>query len=73
MAEKIASPTLFCGEIDPDGSDILATLDELTVLLPPAARLRRAGFLAEIAWRRLNQGETDDPATLTPLYLQTSP
>lgn len=73
LAEKIASPTLFCGEIDPDGSDILVTLDELAVLLPPAARLRRAGFLAEIAWRRLNQGATDDPATLTPLYLQTSP
>jgi hypothetical protein len=38
-------------------------------LLPTATRLRRAGFLAEIAWHRLNRGETDDPATLVPIYL----
>lgn len=63
-------PTLFCGEIDPAGADALASLGELAVLLPAAARLRRAGFLAEVAWRRLKRGETDDPATLTPIYLQ---
>lgn len=70
LVEEITSPTLFCGEIDPAGGDALATLGELAVLLPAAARLRRAGFLAEVAWRRLNRGATDDPATLTPLYLQ---
>ncbi|MCP4537582.1 MAG: tRNA (adenosine(37)-N6)-threonylcarbamoyltransferase complex dimerization subunit type 1 TsaB [Chloroflexi bacterium] len=70
LVEEIASPTLFCGEVDPAGSDALAALGELSVLLPPAARLRRAGFLAEVAWQRLNRGATDDPATLTPLYLQ---
>jgi len=70
LVEEIASPTLFCGEIDPAGADVLAALGELAVLLPAAARLRRAGFLAEVAWRRLNRGETDDPATLTPIYLQ---
>jgi tRNA threonylcarbamoyladenosine biosynthesis protein TsaB len=42
----------------------------LAVILPAAARLRRAGFLAEIAWQRLLRGESDDPATLVPLYLQ---
>jgi len=63
-------PTLFCGEIDPAGADALASLGELAVLVPAAARLRRAGFLAEVAWRRLKRGETDDPATLTPIYLQ---
>ena len=70
LVEEIASPALFCGEIDPQGADALATLGELAVLVPAAARLRRAGFLAEVAWRRLNRGETDDPATLTPIYLQ---
>ena len=70
LAEETASPTLFCGEIDLVGADTLAALGELAVLLPGAARLRRAGFLAEMAWRRLNRGETDDPATLTPIYLQ---
>lgn len=70
LIEETVPSTLFCGEIDPEGANILATLGELAVLLPPAARLRRAGFLAEIAWQRLNRGQIDDPATLTPMYLQ---
>lgn len=70
LTDEVASPTLFCGEIDPAGAEVLANLDDLVTLLPAAARLRRAGFLAEEAWRRLNLGETDDPATLTPIYLQ---
>jgi tRNA threonylcarbamoyladenosine biosynthesis protein TsaB len=70
LAKEITSPTLFCGEIDPAGAEALAAIDELATLLPAAARLRRAGFLAEEAWQRLNRGETDDPATLTPIYLQ---
>jgi len=70
LVEEMASPTLFCGEVDLVGAEALATLGELAVLLPAAARLRRAGFLAELAWRRLNRGEVDDPATLTPIYLQ---
>ncbi len=70
LVDEITSPTLFCGEVDPAGSDALAALGELAVILSPAARLRRAAFLAEVAWQRLNRGTVDDPATLTPLYLQ---
>lgn len=70
LVEGVTSPTLFCGEVDPAGSDVLTALGELAVLLPPATRLRRAGFLAEVAWQRLNRGATDDPATLTPIYLR---
>ncbi len=70
LLEEIDSPTLFCGEIDLAGAEALAPLGELAVLLPGAARLRRAGFLAELAWGRLNRGEADDPATLVPIYLQ---
>jgi tRNA threonylcarbamoyladenosine biosynthesis protein TsaB len=70
LVEETASRTLFCGEIDPAGADVLASLGELAELVPAAARLRRAGFLAQVAWRRLNCGETDDPVTLTPIYLQ---
>jgi tRNA threonylcarbamoyladenosine biosynthesis protein TsaB len=70
LAEAITSPTLFCGEIDQAGAKTLAAFGEMIVLLPAATRLRRAGFLAELAWRRLNRGETDDPTTLVPTYLQ---
>jgi tRNA threonylcarbamoyladenosine biosynthesis protein TsaB len=70
LVEETTSPTLFCGEIDAVGADALGALGELGVLLPAATRLRRAAFLAEIAWQRLNRNETDDPATLAPIYLQ---
>jgi tRNA threonylcarbamoyladenosine biosynthesis protein TsaB len=70
LVQETSSPTLFCGEINSTGVEILATLGELATLLPAAARLRRAGFLADIAWQRLNQGEIDDPVTVTPIYLQ---
>jgi tRNA threonylcarbamoyladenosine biosynthesis protein TsaB len=70
VVEETVAPTLFCGEIDVAGADALSTLGDLAVLLPPAARLRRAGFLAEVAWQRLNRGEDDDPVTLAPIYLQ---
>jgi tRNA threonylcarbamoyladenosine biosynthesis protein TsaB len=69
LTEEPASPTLFCGEIDAHGMEAIDALGETAVLLPAAARVRRAGFLAEIAWRRLNQGQIDDPATLVPIYL----
>lgn len=70
LAEEIACPTLFCGEIDSAGARALEELDEMALILPAAWRLRRAGFLAELGWQRLRQGDTDDPATLTPIYLQ---
>jgi tRNA threonylcarbamoyladenosine biosynthesis protein TsaB len=70
LVKETTSPTLFCGEVDPAGADALTSLGELAVLLPAAARLRRAGFLAELAWQRLNRGDTDDPATLVPIYVQ---
>jgi tRNA threonylcarbamoyladenosine biosynthesis protein TsaB len=70
LVEETATPTLFCGEINPVGADALTSLDDLAVLLPAAARLRRAGFLAEMGWQRLNRGEANNPATLTPIYLK---
>ena len=35
----------------------------------PASSLRRAGYLAELGYERLERGEVDDPATLSPIYL----
>ncbi len=70
LKEEIAEPTLFCGEIDRAGVEVIGRLGDRAVLLPPAWRLRRAGFLAELGWRRLNKGDVDDPASLTPVYLK---
>ena len=70
LEQEITEPTLFCGEIDQEGAGVLARLGDRAVLLPPAWRLRRAGFLAELGWRRLNRGDVDDPTSLTPIYLK---
>jgi len=38
------------------------------IIATPAQSLRRAGYLAEIAARRFDAGQVDDPATLAPTY-----
>lgn len=62
---------IFCGELDANGLAALASRTLKTTIVPAAQRLRRAGYLAELAWQRLAQGERDDPATLQPIYLHT--
>lgn len=63
--------TLFCGEIDAVLSALLQErLAEKAIIASPATSLRRAGYLAELAWARFQQGEADDPDTLSPIYLQ---
>lgn len=66
---SIIQPTLLCGEIDEKGFHLIEGLGEQVTVLSSAHCLRRAGFLAELAWERVRRGETDDPATLAPLYL----
>lgn len=69
LLASISRPVLLCGEIDERGYRIIEDLGGEVTVLPPAGCLRRAGFLAELAWERLRRGEADDPATLAPLYL----
>lgn len=62
--------TLFAGEI---GAGTAAALQEglgdRARLASPALSLRRAGYLAELAWMRYQRGERDDPVSLSPIYL----
>ncbi len=69
LLASVTRPTLLCGEIDERGFRLLEGSGERITVLPPAHCLRRAGFLAELAWERVRRGETDDPAALAPLYL----
>lgn len=46
-----------------DGQDIR--------LIPPAERLRRAGYLAEAAWRRLREGQDFPAERVMPIYLKS--
>jgi tRNA threonylcarbamoyladenosine biosynthesis protein TsaB len=74
VPEGIRERTLFAGEIDAALRDVIeAALGSDAALAPPAAQLRRAGFLAELGWLRLQRGERDDPASLQPVYMHTRP
>jgi tRNA threonylcarbamoyladenosine biosynthesis protein TsaB len=68
LVQSINRETLIAGEIDEAARAMLAA-NGLVRLLPGAHNLRRAGFLAEIAWARVRAGQTDDPASVTPIYL----
>ena len=71
LCRKVKQETIFCGEIPPEiANEIRRNLGRQAIIPQAYIRLRRAGFLAILAWQRLNRGERDDPATLQPLYLR---
>jgi tRNA threonylcarbamoyladenosine biosynthesis protein TsaB len=71
LADQITGETVFTGELTPADRVFLADrLGPRAHCLAPALALRRAGYLAELAWARLARGERDDLATLSPIYLQ---
>ena len=69
LTAAVVEPTYFCGEIDAAGVEALRRLKRMAIVPSPAFALRRAAYLAELAWRRLRQNNPDDPATLAPIYL----
>jgi tRNA threonylcarbamoyladenosine biosynthesis protein TsaB len=71
LAGSLTAPAVFAGELTPADRGWLAEhLGERAHCLPPALAMRRAGYLAELAWIRFEAGERDDPATASPIYLQ---
>lgn len=72
LCDQIEDRTLFCGELeDSDVALIREKLESAACIATPAASLRRAAFLAELGWERLSRGDSDDAASLSPIYLQT--
>jgi tRNA threonylcarbamoyladenosine biosynthesis protein TsaB len=69
LAERIQQPTRVCGELTAEERHTLRRMRKLVLLSSPAQALRRAGYLAEIAWRRWQAGKVDDPVSLSPIYL----
>ncbi|MGC8875047.1 MAG: tRNA (adenosine(37)-N6)-threonylcarbamoyltransferase complex dimerization subunit type 1 TsaB [Chloroflexia bacterium] len=71
LIQETDRTTVFCGEID---RQMAATLQERlgrrALLASAALSARRAGYLAEMAWRRLQEEpEGDDLVSLQPIYL----
>lgn len=69
LAERIQEPTWVCGELDEEERRLLGRKRKNVLLASPALAVRRPSFLAELAWRRWQAGQVDDPALLSPIYL----
>lgn len=71
LIERVTQPTFFCGELTfAQRQELAEGLGKNATILPPAASLRRAGSLAEMAWERLESFDPgDDLASLQPIYL----
>lgn len=69
LANQIETPVLCAGEIDQEATKILQRNSrQKAQVVSPALRLRRAGYLAEIATARLAAHDQDDPDALVPIY-----
>jgi len=70
----IESESLFCGEIPSSVIQQLQhNLGKQAIIPDPVARLRHASHLAILGWQRLKNGDSDDAASLQPLYLRQPP
>lgn len=71
LAEVLRNPIRLVGELPtPLGDALRSALGAQAQALPLIAGRRRAAALAELGWLRLQAGEIDDPASLSPLYLR---
>lgn len=70
LAEANHAPVYFAGEISPAAAKLIRNSHKQFRLLAAASHRRRAGYLAELGWQRLRKNQTDDPASLTPIYLR---
>jgi tRNA threonylcarbamoyladenosine biosynthesis protein TsaB len=71
MEDRIATPTIICGEIDAEDRKTLERRWRNALVVNPAANVRRPAYLAEMAWTRLAANDVDDPVSLAPIYVHT--
>lgn len=71
LLESCPGEILVVGDLTDEQAERLAALPDVMVPVR-AARQRRPAALAEIGWRRLINGERDDPVSLAPVYVHRS-
>ena len=67
LLDTIHDEVLIAGEIDAAGQELIDQSDRRLRLATPAARLRRASVLADLAWERAELPA--DPIGVVPLYV----
>lgn len=65
LSDGLEPPMIVCGDVPPQ---LAALICNKATLAPAALNLRRAGFLADLAFVRWQHGETDDTMALTAIY-----
>jgi tRNA threonylcarbamoyladenosine biosynthesis protein TsaB len=71
LLPKIKGRTIFCGRVPEEAARRLKdTLGGRARVVSGGAALRRAGYLAQLGWARLERGDSDPLPTLQPLYLR---
>ena len=71
LKDEVKSPSIVCGEFTVEDRQKIIE-NENVQLTSPAQSVRRPAKLAELAWARWQRGETDDAASLAPIYLHTA-
>jgi tRNA threonylcarbamoyladenosine biosynthesis protein TsaB len=66
----LENPTTFAGEISPEAAKMIRASKKPFYLVPAAASVRRAGYLAEAGWQRWRKGLVSDAVSLAPDYLR---
>ena len=71
LCEGVERRTVFCGRMNEAIiAQIGEKLGEKAIVVSGSLALRRAGYLAELGWRRLESNDVDDAASLQPIYLR---
>lgn len=72
LADFITGRCLVCGELSSAERAYLTERSEADLVFArPSLTMRRPACLAELGWERFQNGEADDLATLSPIYLHT--
>ena len=72
LARRIKKPTVVCGELTADERRRLARKRVNVRLASPIHCVRRPAVLADLAWKRWQDGRTDEAASLAPIYLHVA-
>ena len=70
LLEQLSAPAVLTGEISPQAMKRIRAAGRGLRAVRAVDRVRRAGYLAEVAWQRLRKGRVDNAADLTPIYMR---
>lgn len=71
LLNEIESPTLMAGELTSEERKKIAKIKKVQ-LASPVLCVRRPAVLADLAWKRWQDNDVDDVATLAPIYLHVA-